>query len=502
MKAFIRNIMIAVALLCAVSCLEKLPQDGIPADKAITTVREADQAAIGIYAAFKSGSLYSGYLTLLPDIQADLAYAVNGYSNTYGDIWRWNILATDSQVTSVYGSLYEVIARCNFLLDAIPAVEASETDDDLLDRLYEIAGEAYFARALAYSELVKLWCKPYEGEAEAKNVPGVVINEHYGSTGTVKRSSLADSYAFILSDLDKAAERLAPKDDDKDEVYYDTEYFSIYAVWALRSRIALYMKDWDAAIEYSTKIIDSDKFFLSDCNDMYDNTYSYYDYMWQYDHSTESIWKVAFTTTSYGGSLGRIFFNFDYRSFKPDYVPATWVLNLYDSNDLRYGSFFESVTTGYSHGLTWPLLVKYFGNQEFLMNNILHVNMPKVFRLSEQYLIRSEAYVQKGDIARAGADITTLRKARYSSYSGTLMNESNAMDIIENERVKELYMEGFRLMDLKRWHKGFTRTPQEQSLSNGSSLSVQADDPLFTWPIPQHEIMSPSSDIEPNESNK
>jgi hypothetical protein len=76
------------------------------------------------------------------------------------------------------------------------------------------------------------------------------------------------------------------------------------------------------------------------------------------------------------------------------------------------------------------------------------------------------------------------------------------MRIIEEERIKELYMEGFRLMDLKRWHKGFERTPQSESIANGSSLKIEASDPLFVWPIPQHELESPGAMIEPNESNK
>ena len=71
------------------------------------------------------------------------------------------------------------------------------------------------------------------------------------------------------------------------------------------------------------------------------------------------------------------------------------------------------------------------------------------------------------------------------------------MDVIEAERVKELYMEGFRLHDLKRWHKGFERKPQDQSLANGSSLKVEADDPLFVWPIPQHEL-----DLRAHKSNR
>jgi hypothetical protein len=57
-------------------------------------------------------------------------------------------------------------------------------------------------------------------------------------------------------------------------------------------------------------------------------------------------------------------------------------------------------------------------------------------------------------------------------------------------------------MDLKRWHKGFERKPQSESLDNGSSLKVEADNALFVWPIPQHELEAPGANIEPNESNK
>ena len=81
------------------------------------------------------------------------------------------------------------------------------------------------------------------------------------------------------------------------------------------------------------------------------------------------------------------------------------------------------------------------------------------------------------------------------------MNKDNAMQIIEEERVKELYMEGFRLMDLKRWHKGFERKEQQNSLPEGSSLKIEKDNPLFVWPIPNHELESPDANIKPNKSN-
>ena len=135
--------------------------------------------------------------------------------------------------------------------------------------------------------------------------------------------------------------------------------------------------------------------------------------------------------------------------------------------------------------------------------------MPKPFRLAEQYLIRAEAYCRQAtpDYSRASADLNVLHAARYLAGGQVNMTKDNWIEHIADERVRELYMEGFRLNDLKRWGKlyrngeGFTRVPQQQSLSEGSSLSVKADNPLFVWPIPQHEIESPGSEIVPNESN-
>lgn len=509
-KKFKLYILLGVVAFWATSCLDKMPEDFIPSDESIQTVDDINLAVIGIYDTFKSSALYSGNLTLLPDLQADFVYGVNGNTNIHGEIWRWNdILATNTSIESVYAALYDVINRCNFLFDHVDNVRRNTIDDDDLDLIDQYCGEAYLARALAYSELVKLYCKAYENDEDAANQLGVILTKHYKANEEMKRASLKDSYQFILDDLDLAAELLAFDKDFKptgnNALYNNAYFFNEYTVYALRARVALYMKKWDEAIKYSSKVIDSNYFLLSSCTKGISKDVSYYQYMWTNDLSTEVIFKVGFTVNSYGGSLGGIFFNYNYSNYRPDYVPAAWVINSYDTNDLRVSTFFKSYTTGYSHHLSWPLLEKYYGNKDFMAQNILHVSMPKVLRLSEQYLIRAEAYVQKAqpDYGRAGKDITTLRMARYSSYGGsTSLTASNAMDVIESERVKELYMEGFRLHDLKRWHKGFERKPQDQSLANGSSLKVEPDDPLFVWPIPQHELDAPGSQVQPNESNK
>ena len=505
MKQLKTYILLIVALFNMTSCLDKFPQDQIPADKAITTVEEVDQAVIGIYSAFLSSALYSGYLTLLPDLQCDLAYAVEGYTNVYGDFWRWEILGSNSEITSVYASLYDIIGRCNFVLEYIDDVERETYDNEKLEQLQQLYGEAYFARALAYSELIKLYCKAYESKEQAESELGVVIRTEYYSNQIAKRVSLEESYQQVLNDLDDAEKYLYLGDNYAGTLFNST-YFSEYVVHALRARVALYMKNYEDAIKYSTKVIESGYYLLSSATQEYSSGVTYFDYMWQTDNATEIIWKIGFTATNHGGALGTIFFNYDYNSLKPDYVPAKWVLDLYASNDARYSTYFAEYQTGYSHQLSWPLLMKYWGNTN-LYNEamLLHISMPKPFRLAEQYLIRAEAYasLETPNYSKASSDIATLRSYRYYNFNGGVnMNKDNAMQIIEEERIKELYMEGFRLTDLKRWHKGFERKEQQNSLPEGSSLKIDKDNPLFVWPIPNHELESPDANVLPNDSNK
>ena len=102
-----RNIKLFLLLVIGfstVSCLDKVPSSAIPEKEAMMTFEDAEQTVTGIYALLKSSALYSGYLTLLPDIQSDLVYAVDGYTNVYGSFWQWDIRPTNSEIESVYAA--------------------------------------------------------------------------------------------------------------------------------------------------------------------------------------------------------------------------------------------------------------------------------------------------------------------------------------------------------------------------------------------------------------
>ena len=500
--------MVAVAMMFATtSCLDKLPGSAIPTDEAMQSYEDAEQTLTGIYAMMKSSALWSGYLTLLPDIQTDLVYAVDGYSNTYGQHWMWDIRSTNSEIEAVYASLYGIISNCNFFLEKIDNIVAKQTDDNRITILEQYTGEVYTIRALCYSELLKLYCKAYNPTTADTDL-GVVLRKHYSTPERSVRASMKESYEFVLSDLEKAENILEPDYDA-----YSSYYMTNAVAHALHARVALYMQDWESAIEHSSEVIGRDTHYILDpANIEWSNGMTYFDRMWCYDTSYETLWQVGFTTTSMGGALGQVFlsFNNDYTYYYPDYVPAEWVLNLYTSGDMRYNSYFATLTTGYDHGLTWPLLIKYYGNQNFIGYYIYHVVMPKPFRLAEQYLIRAEAYCRQEtpNFSLASRDLTTLRENRFTSGGGSIsLSKDNFIEEIANERVRELYMEGHRLQDIKRWGdlyrngEGFTRKQQNNTLKAGSSLSKKANDPLFVWPIPQHELEAPGSEVEPNESN-
>ncbi len=490
------------------SCLDKYPGAAIPVEEAMESYSDAQQHLVGIYAALLSSNLHSGLMTLLPDIQTDLVYAVEGFSNTYGNIWQWDIKSTDAEIEAVYGSLYAVIGNCNFFLDKIDAVLDAQTDETKIDNLVDAKGQVYAIRAMCYMDLTEFFCKAYD-PATADATPGVVLRTKYFEDEDMVRSSLKDTYTLIVSDLEKAEEMINDEDVNNGP---NGVFFSAACAWALRARAALWMQDWDTAIEYSSKLIDhpSKLFRLASVNAAAADGASEFAFMWGYDEGPEVIWRIGFTTSAYGGSLGSLFLgsNRDFTYFYPDYVPARWLLNAYAAGDDRRDSYFADanagVVIGTPSGMNWPLLVKYYGNRSLMQTSVttfMHINMPMPLRLAEQYLIRAEAYCNKGDYPSASKDINTLHSQRYISGGTVSLTQENWLETISDERAKELYMEGFRLHDLKRWGRGFKREKQSYSLAEGSTLEIKPDNPLFVWPVPQHEIDVPGSGVDENDSN-
>ncbi len=92
-----------------------------------------------------------------------------------------------------------------------------------------------------------------------------------------------------------------------------------------------------------------------------------------------------------------------------------------------------------------------------------------VFRLAETYLLRAEAYVWKGDMANAAADINVVRtRAKCSPYTAS---QVTGIGTILDERARELYWEEPRKTELTRIAYIFASTGKSY---NGKTYTLSA----------------------------
>ncbi len=489
--------LLAMGSLVMASCqdfLTETPDTAIPEAEAMTTLSAAEEVCLGVYSTFKNPALYSGTLVQAPEVQADLFYAAKGYSNRLGNFYRWELNANEQALLDVYAGLYQIVNRCNFFFDNEQIVRSTLSEKSDKEKLDKFTADVAFMRAYAYSDLIRLFCDAYD-PSTSDSQPGVPLYLHYrpaeGTTQVLGRASIKECYEQVLKDLD-LAEKLEPRKG------CNTPFVTQGAILALRARVLLNMERWHEADSCATLVIEQKSgdgltYSLADAN------YSVaapdggiideYSCMWKYDSADEIIWKIQFSTTDMGGSLGSLYMSYTSGRYNPNYLPANWLLDSYQNGDRRYQAFFTLTTT--MQGVKWEVLTKFPGNPLIDgTSGTFFTNMPKLLRLSEVYLIRAEARCMLGKTQQACSDLTELRRNRIANYGSAMYDQSTLLAAIQSERARELVGEGFRLSDLKRWHLGFERSPQTGTIdgSNYNALKVAADSRKFTWLIPQHEI--------------
>ncbi|MFT3935040.1 MAG: RagB/SusD family nutrient uptake outer membrane protein [Chitinophagaceae bacterium] len=90
-----------------------------------------------------------------------------------------------------------------------------------------------------------------------------------------------------------------------------------------------------------------------------------------------------------------------------------------------------------------------------------------IFRIAETYLLRAEAYFWKGDLASAAADINAVRqRAGCAPITAAQVN----MDLILNERARELFFEEPRKTELTRIAYIFAKTGK--AAENGKTYTL------------------------------
>lgn len=464
------------------SCdMDKYPYNAIPLDKAIQSLEDCVNLRDGLYRDLRIVS-YGGNL-IASEIQCDFFNPLIDYGNTYGPIYRWSTQAQEATYETAWANGYVTIGQCNLLIGGLMDLEQSGVlSEEELPAARNILGEAYLMRAIAYAGLADKYCVAYNPETAA-NEYGLPIVTTYAPTDDNSkypgRSSLEATFALIKEDIRLAEENMTA------EGTQSSIYLSVDALKAFKARIALWMQDWDTAISSAEAVINSGKYPLITDEDEFIN-------MWLNDVSTEVICQLYSDKQELAPSMGGFL---DEKDNRPTFVPTASMLDLFfeGENDIRLNAYFGQypLNTSVGEGII-IMMHKFPGNPEMYTGNNNYVNKPKIFRVAELYLIAAEAYYRKGGNDENAYNILfKLMSARDNTLTSTPVTGLTLRTLIRKERIRELFGEGFRLNDLKRYGEGFSRgEPQIPQITYplAMDLEVAADNFRFLWAIPKTEL--------------
>lgn len=484
--------MAALTLGLASCDMDKVPYNAISENEALTSVTDFKNMRVGLYSSTR-GLNSGGYLTLT-EIQADNFNAVVGYSNTMGDMYRWQFTANTGDIEGVYAGFQYLIGRANFIITNQNQLDITMLETEDSAAVKKIISEAHFMRAFAIYQLSQYFCAAYdEATASAPNT-GVSYNLVYNPTSDNKkypgRYTLKETYDQIAKDIEEAKKGITAQGE------VASAYITKDVITAFEARVALSKKDYKTAAAKADELIQSHRYALcGSADELVD--------MWHNDGGAEAIWQIPIPSQNeLPGQNGVRFLPYQDGSV-PDYIPTEDFISLFTTKDNRVMAYFTAkqiTTTSGASGA--PYMFNKFTDHSGLWEALGKIEAarftsePKPFRIAEMYLIAAEAYAMSNQLAPAKDRLNEFKAERYVDYVNTEFPSVNALMMeLKNERRRELAGEGFRLFDLKRWGEGVVRGEAQNldfCLFPGSDITTNlkknANDPRMTWPIPQGEM--------------
>lgn len=354
----------------------------------------------------------------------------------YREIAMWRDANTDQATTEFpWVSFYSVVFYLNQIIN-----EGSKTMAESLEK-QQILAEAHALRAYVYFDLVNLYAKPYNS-ATASTDRGVPINLEIDLEKVLKPSSVKEVYDQVHADIDIAEGLMVEVQQPSGKNYR----FSKVALKALQARTALYQSDWNKALSYSEQAL-AIKGELSNLNTATTSPNHY--------ASVESIMALD-------NALNTVVQNLS--------IASPELISKYKTGtDKRFGLYFEKSGSKYK-------VIK-GGSIDFKVS----------FRTAEMYFIKSESLLKLNRLSEAKDAILKVLKNRYNTEGyATVQNEVNLMNTTEfmtfimDERFREFALEGQRWFDLR-------RANQKKIVHhiNGTEYILQQNDVRYTIEFPK-----------------
>lgn len=120
-------ILLSVLTLGLASCeMDLKPYDAIPDTDALKSYNDFKNMRMGLYSPLRGQN--SGSFLLVPEIMTDNFNAMVGFSNSYGDMYRWQYTPTTAEFETIWSSFQVLIGRANYIIQNAAAVDLTDTE--------------------------------------------------------------------------------------------------------------------------------------------------------------------------------------------------------------------------------------------------------------------------------------------------------------------------------------------------------------------------------------
>jgi len=464
-----RIFIVAVLILSIAGCKKALEVDpstnALTGEKVYQTDGGAQSLLSGIFSNM-SESIYSGTegMSVLQGLAADELNNNGGVGVAAAQFYTNNLNA--SQVY-YWISLYRIIYFCN---SGIAGITSSSSISAPVKQ--QLLGELKFIRAYTYFYACNLY----------GDVP-LPLTTDYVTNNVIARSPKSAVQQQAIQDLKEAQEMLP---DGKYLTGTNTETTervrpNKQAATAALARMYLYLKDWANAETQSTAVISSASYRLEpNLNQVF------------LKDSPEAIWQLMPVEPGVNNRDAPLFvFSAPPNGLTQLYSLSSSLVQSFEPGDGRLSSWVGKLTapaTGTIRAQTYYFAYKYKNAVASNTTNPV-TEYPILLRFAEQYLIRSEARAQQGNIAGAVADLNILRKrARETSADlpdfPASVSQAACLAAIAHERRIELFTEhGHRWFDL-------IRTDQANAVMGKAAIQKEGSWSPYKQllPIPAAEI--------------
>lgn len=439
-----------------VSCKKELdlnPTDTFSEANSFITLSDVQLGANGAYGRYSAYENDIYFNALLSDeVKLGLDNAGQG-ALTY----RYQFSAdptTGGDVVAAWGDYYGMIDQVNRVLPFIPTVTATPAEEPRRDI---IKGQLLALRAIAHFGLLQAYSKNYD-PAESLGISIMLTSDPLAKPA---RNTMAEVMTQIEADFAEARSLLPAV---TAATFSDTVMNKVN-IAAYQARIALYRKDYDAAITFASEVITANVKPLAGLTD--------FPQIWTDNNDFETLFRIRYaTSTAIGGLWGTTAGQY--------YIaPSDKLFASYDASDIRRDIYIGDDGAG-----------NHYVNKFYLSSRGGLIVDMKACRIAEMYLIRAEAYAKRSspDIIAGALDLNLLRTNRITGYvDETFATSAVLADAVLQERFKELAFEGFRFYDLKRNNLPVQRLASD---ANPAWQTLVAGDFKFVLPIPRNDLQA------------